>query len=58
LSFEMVTKAALAGLELILAVSAPTSLAVNVAKMYNITLCGFARNTRANIYTHPKRIFS
>lgn len=55
-SFELVAKAARAGLELIAAVSAPTSLAIDAAQGGNITLCGFVRADRATVYTHPWRI--
>ena len=40
----------------VLAVSAPTSLAVEVAQHFGVTLCGFVREDRATIYTHPGRI--
>ncbi len=55
-SLEMVSKAARAGLELIAAVSAPSSLAVESAQKWNITLCGFVRPERINVYTHRERI--
>ncbi len=55
-SFEMVAKAARAGIGLILAVSAPSSLAIEAAEKLNVTICGFVRSGRANVYTHPKRI--
>ena len=55
-SLEMVTKAARAGIELIEAVSAPSSFAVEAAQLWNITVCGFVRTGRMNIYTHPERI--
>ena len=55
-SFELVAKAARAGVEVILAVSGPTSLAVEAADRWNITLCGFVRGDRMNVYTHPGRI--
>ena len=55
-SLELVTKAARAGIELIAAVSAPSSLAIQVAQSCNITLCGFVRADRATVYTHPHRI--
>ena len=55
-SFELVTKAANAGIELIVAVSAPSSLALDVARRCNITLCGFVRDDRATVYTNPRRI--
>jgi FdhD protein len=55
-SLEMAVKAAIAGLELIAAVSAPSSLAIDVADACNITLCGFIRKDRLTIYTHPERV--
>ncbi len=55
-SFELVAKSARAGLELIAAVSAPSSLAIDAAQRSNITLCGFVRDDRATAYTHPERI--
>ncbi|NQT20353.1 MAG: formate dehydrogenase accessory sulfurtransferase FdhD [Planctomycetes bacterium] len=55
-SFELVTKAAGAGIELIVAISAPSSLAIDVARRTNITLCGFVRSGRATVYTNPQRI--
>jgi len=55
-SFELAAKAARAGVELIAAVSAPSSLAIEVAERCNITLCGFVRGKEATVYTHPKRI--
>ena len=55
-SLEMVTKAARAGIELIVAVSAASSFAIEAAEKWNITLCGFVRPGRTNIYTHPERI--
>lgn len=55
-SLEMVTKAAGAGIELIVAVSAPSSFAIDAANRWNITLCGFVRQHRGNVYTHPERI--
>ncbi|MEE8057898.1 MAG: formate dehydrogenase accessory sulfurtransferase FdhD [Pseudomonadales bacterium] len=56
LSFEMVVKAIRANLEIIAAVSAPTSLAIDIADQFGLTLCGFVRGERATIYTHPHRI--
>ncbi len=58
LSLEMAGKCAKAGVELVAAVSAPTSLAIEVAKRCNITLCAFVRNDRATVFCHPGRIIS
>lgn len=55
-SLEMVIKATRAGLELIAAVSAPSSFAIEAADRWNITLCGFVRPGKVNVYTHPERI--
>ncbi len=55
-SLEMALKCARAGLELIAAVSAPTSLAVTAAERAGITLCCFVRGARAAVYTHPHRL--
>ena len=57
-SFEMVQKSASANIEIIFAISAATSLAIELADKSNITLVGFCRNNRATIYTHPHRITS
>lgn len=57
-SYEMVYKTAVAGIELILAVSAPTTLAVEFAQRTGVTLVGFARPGRHNVYTFPERIIS
>lgn len=57
-SYEMVQKSAMCGVEILFAVSAATTLAVEVAERCNLTLVGFCKPGRATIYTHPQRLIA
>jgi len=56
-SFEIIQKALLARIPYIAAISAPSSLAVELADKSGITLVGFLRGRSMNVYTHPERLF-
>ncbi len=56
LSFELVQKAAVAGAPILVGVGAPSTLAIELAADRNMTLCGFTRRGRTNVYTGPERV--
>jgi FdhD protein len=55
-SYEILQKAVIAGVPIVASVSAPSSLAVEMAREFNVTLAGFLREERANLYTAPERV--
>jgi FdhD protein len=56
LSFELVQKAAVAGAPILVGVGAPSTLAIDLAHDRNMTLCGFTRRGRTNVYTGAERV--
>ena len=58
LCFELVQKTAIAGVPILVGVGAPTSLAIELAADRGLTLCGFARRGRMNVYSAPERVLS
>ena len=57
-SYEMVQKTVSCGIEMLVAISAATDLAVQMAEQYNLTLVGFAREGRATIYSGKERLLT
>jgi FdhD protein len=55
-SYELVQKCIVAGIPILCAVSAPSSLAVDLARTFNLTLLGFVRGSRANVYSGRERV--
>lgn len=55
-SYEMVQKVAVAGVVMLIAISAPTGLAIRLAEQCGVTLVGFARSDQFVVYTHPERL--
>jgi len=55
-SYEILQKAVMAGVPVVASVSAPSSLAVDLAREFNVTLAGFVRGDRANLYAAPERV--
>lgn len=55
-SYEILQKAVMARVPIVASVSAPSSLAVDLAREFNVTLAGFVRGDRANVYAAPERV--
>jgi FdhD protein len=58
LGFELAHKAVMAGIPIVAAVSAPTTLAIDVAERFRVAACGFVRDGRVNVYSHGWRVRS
>jgi FdhD protein len=56
ISFELVQKAGMAGIKLIVAMGAPSTLALQTAERFQMTLVGFVKTSSFSIYTHPERV--
>lgn len=56
ISSEMITKAARMRCPVVASRTSPTSLSVKLARAWNITLCGYVRRNRMNVYAHPERL--
>ncbi len=56
LGYELIEKVVLSGAPIVVAVSAPSRLAIDVAERFNVTVCGFVRGTRLNVYSHGWRV--
>jgi FdhD protein len=55
-SYEMVQKSVQMGIGIVIAVSAPSALAIRMAESYHLTLIGYARSGRHGVYSHPERL--